>query len=63
MDTSTWKYQLGDKVTKIKGSDWTGKVVGFYSTELTQRGYAVESEAHYGTVQIYTEVALELVNI
>lgn len=58
MDTKDWEFKLGDKVTKKSGSDWTGTVVGFYSTELTTHGYAVESEAHYGSVQIYPEVAL-----
>tara|TARA_R110000772_G_scaffold16535_5_gene46820 strand:- start:1088 stop:1276 length:189 start_codon:yes stop_codon:yes gene_type:complete len=52
------KFQLGDRVTKIKGANWTGKVVGFYSTTLTPVGYAVESETEKGSVQIYPEAAL-----
>ncbi len=52
------KFQLGDKVEKIKGSSWRGAVVGFYSTELTPIGYAVESENEPGSVQIYPEAAL-----
>jgi dihydrofolate reductase (trimethoprim resistance protein) len=52
------KFQLGDRVTKNKGSSWTGRVVGFYSTELTPTGYAVESETEIGSVQIYPEAAL-----
>jgi len=52
------KFQLGDRVTKNKGSNWTGRVVGFYSTELTPEGYAVESETEKGSVQIYPEAAL-----
>lgn len=52
------KFQLGDRVTKVKGSSWTGKVVGFYSTDLTPIGYAVESEREPGSVQIYPEAAL-----
>lgn len=59
MDTSTWKYQLGDEVKKVKGSEWLGVVVGFYSTSMTERGYAVESIAHKGATQIYPEAALE----
>lgn len=59
MDTKDWKYQLGDTVEKIKGSEWMGKVVGFYSTSLTPKGYAIESFAYRGTVQIYPESALE----
>lgn len=53
------KFKLGDRVTKIKGSCWTGRVVGFYSTELTPIGYAVESETENGSVQIYPEKALK----
>lgn len=53
-----WKLKLGDRVTKLKGSSWTGCVVGFYSTALTPVGYAVESETETGSVQIYPEAAL-----
>lgn len=59
MDTTNWKYQLGDNVRKIKGSDWEGFVVGFYKSSHTPCGYAVESSYHYGSVQIYPENALE----
>jgi len=52
------KFCLGDRVTKTKGSSWTGKVVGFYATSLTPIGYAVESENERGSVQIYPESAL-----
>lgn len=52
------KYRMGDRVAKIKGSSWTGLVVGFYSTSLTPIGYAVESENEPGSVQIYPESAL-----
>lgn len=54
-----WKYQLGDNVRKINGARWQGKVVGFYSSSLTERGYAVESTAEIGSVQIYPEASLE----
>lgn len=53
------KWTLGTRVTKIKGSNWTGKVVGFYSTDLTPEGYAVESETERGSVQIYPRAALQ----
>lgn len=56
-----WKFQISDYVTKVKGSHWSGRVVGFYSTALTPRGYAVESDCHPGSVQIYPEAALERV--
>ena len=52
------KFGLGDRVRKTKGSSWQGRVVGFYSTELTPIGYAVESEREPGSVQIYPEAAL-----
>lgn len=54
------KFKIGDSVRKIKGSSWSGKVVGMYSTDLTPIGYAVESSSEKGSVQIYPEAALEL---
>lgn len=54
------KFNIGDRVRKIKGSSWQGKIVGTYSTELTPEGYAVESERERGSVQIYPAAALEL---
>jgi dihydrofolate reductase (trimethoprim resistance protein) len=51
-------FMYGDFVTKVKGSCWTGKVVGWYSTELTPEGYAVESSFEKGSVQIYPASAL-----
>lgn len=53
------KFSLGDSVRKIKGSSWSGKVVGTYSTSLTPEGYAVESSTETGSVQIYPAAALE----
>ena len=55
------KFKIDDRVRKIKGSEWQGKVVGTYSTGLTPEGYCVESEVHKGSVQIYPASALELV--
>lgn len=52
------KFKRGDRVTKISGSSWTGRVVGTYSTTLTPEGYAVESENEPGSVQIYPAAAL-----
>lgn len=54
-------FKLGDRVRKISGSRWQGRVVGTYSTSLTPEGYAVESETEIGSVQIYPSKALELV--
>lgn len=53
------KFNLGDTVRKVSGSQWKGTVVGTYSTELTPEGYAVESSTEKGSVQIYPAKALE----
>ena len=52
-------FRMGDKVRKLRGSQWHGRVVGWYSTELTPEGYAVESDRERGSVQIYPASALE----
>lgn len=57
---SCFKHGLGTTVHKVGGAQWSGKVVGFYSTALTPVGYAVESIAEPGSVQIYPEKALEV---
>lgn len=54
-------FSIGQMVTKTKGSQWTGKVVGVYSTTLTPEGYAVESDTEKGSVQIYPVTALKAV--
>ena len=54
-------FRRGDLVKKRSGSHWRGRVVGEYSTELTPEGYAVESDYHQGSVQIYPVGALRLV--
>lgn len=54
------KFKLGDEVMKVSGSTWSGTVVGTYSTKLTPEGYAVESDSHPGSVQIYPANALQL---
>jgi R67 dihydrofolate reductase len=55
------KFQFGDRVNKPKGSWWFGRVVGFYSTTQTPRGYCVQliTPDDNGPVQIYPESALE----
>lgn len=55
------KFRMGDLVKKSTGSEWEGHICGTYSTELTPEGYAVESAAHRGSVQIYPAKALEAV--
>ena len=52
-------FGMGDNVRKVRGSQWHGRVVGWYSTELTPEGYAVESDTERGSVQIYPASALE----
>jgi dihydrofolate reductase (trimethoprim resistance protein) len=54
-------FGLGDRVRKKSGAAWQGQVVGWYCTKLTSEGYAVESESHPGSVQIYPVAALERV--
>lgn len=55
-------FRRGDIVRKRSGAAWQGTVVGEYSTSLTPDGYAVESDAHPGSVQIYPAAALELLH-
>lgn len=52
-----WLY--GTLLQKRHGSQWRGRVVGFYSTETTPVGYAIESHFEKGSVQIYPASALE----
>lgn len=52
-------FRLGDRVRKKRGSQWKGRIVGWYATELTVEGYAVESDTEIGSVQIYPVSALE----
>lgn len=52
-------FKVGDRVRKRSGSEWEGKVVGYYSTKLTPVGYCIESSTHAGSVQVYPEKALE----
>jgi dihydrofolate reductase (trimethoprim resistance protein) len=51
-------FRYGDRVEKISGSMWRGRVVGWYGTFLTPEGYAVESSTERGSVQIYPASAL-----
>ena len=54
-------FSRGDKVKKKSGSEWEGEVKGFYYTDLTPEGYAVESTSHKGSVQTYPVAALVLI--
>lgn len=53
------KFKEGDFVRKKRGSQWHGRIVGVYKTDLTVEGYAVESHFERGSVQIYPVAALE----
>ena len=55
----TDKIPLRTRVRKKSGSEWQGRVVGYYSTDLTPNGVCVESDAHAGSVQIYPAAAVE----
>ena len=55
-------FLRGTKVKKKSGSWWKGKVVGYYSTEQTPKGVAVQLDVPNGPVQIYPVSALELDN-
>jgi dihydrofolate reductase (trimethoprim resistance protein) len=52
------QFQCGALVQKKGRASWRGKIVGWYRTEVTALGYAVESAFEPGSVQIYPETAL-----
>jgi hypothetical protein len=54
------KFNEHDFVRKTSGSWWEGRVVGFYSTEQSPDGVAVQLDRPMGPVQIYPASALEL---
>ena len=54
-------FPLGVRVRKKSGSQWQGRVVGYYSASRTLNGIAVESEREIGNVQVYPAEAFELV--
>lgn len=54
-------FPIGTLVRKKSGSNWSGQVVGYYSTDLTPHGVAIESKWEIGSVQIYPVRAIELV--
>lgn len=53
-----WLWPMGTLVEKTSGARWRGRVVGYYQTSLTDKGYAVESYYECGSVQIYPAKAL-----
>jgi dihydrofolate reductase (trimethoprim resistance protein) len=50
---------MGDYAAKKGRASWRGKIVGWYRTDLTALGYAIESHFEPGSVQIYPETAIE----
>lgn len=61
VEMTNWQFALGDRVEKVSGASWRGRVVGAYISSLTEEGYCVESENEPGSVQIYPLQALRLV--
>ena len=55
---SHFRYPIGAKVRKVRGSQWSGLVVGYYSTLCTPEGYCVESAFEPGSVQVWPAAAL-----
>lgn len=51
-------FMFGGLVQKKKGSRWRGRVCGWYQTQMTAIGFAVESAYEIGSVQIYPADAL-----
>lgn len=51
-------FQMGDYAAKKGRASWRGKIVGWYRTDLTSLGYAIESYFEPGSVQIYPEAAI-----
>ena len=54
------KFQMGDYAAKKGLGSWRGKIVGWYRTDSTSLGYAIESYFEPGSVQIYPETAIEI---
>ena len=54
-----FKFRIGDRVRKKRGSSWHGKVCGYYQSSYTSEGYNIESEREPGSTQIYPVDALE----
>lgn len=51
-------FQMGALVHKKGRASWRGRIVGWYRTERTALGFAVESAFEPGSVQIYPQTAL-----
>lgn len=54
-----FRWGLGAKLGKKRGSSWRGTVCGFYSTPHTPEGYCIASEFEPGSVQVWPAAALE----
>jgi hypothetical protein len=59
MEETQRDWPLGTLVRKKSGSQWCGRIVGYYSTRLTPHGVAIESRTEVGSVQIYPTKAIE----
>ena len=49
------RFKFGDRVRKIKGSSWQGRVNGWYTTSGTPIGWNVESEREPGSTQLWPD--------
>ena len=56
--TAPCAFNFGDRVFKHSGAEWSGRICGVYSTDLTPIGYGVVSVAHRNSVQVYPQKAL-----
>ena len=54
-------WPMGTMMRKKRGSNWHGSVRGYYTTDQTPMGLAIESSTELGSVQIYPVDALEKV--
>lgn len=53
-------FRHGDFVHKRSGSQWHGRICGWYSTNNNPEGYVVESVYEPGSAQLFPARALEL---
>lgn len=51
-------FPLGTRVTKLRGSSWTGRVCGHYTPTNGIEGVIVESENEPGSCQLYPNSAM-----
>lgn len=50
-------FPLGTTVRKVSGPEWTGKVVGYYSSTFTTEGLVIENTSPGALGQVHVEPA------